>query len=225
MEYSHHNSDETNITTPSLGVPLPPTSDALRPVDNDTIEEMYREHQPWMHRAARRYAGWDDAEDVTQAAWMRVLGESGQRVLENLDGLGPEAKPFLYTIVKNLVTDHRGLAYNRYTVPLERGIPTPGAEDESIIEIHEPAPTPSAEDEALAALQQEQIHELLGKIGERLFPRERALIEGIMIDGQPYAEYAQEHGITETMAKNQVYKMRQKIRRTFGEAFNELDLE
>ncbi|HEX3569132.1 MAG TPA: sigma-70 family RNA polymerase sigma factor [Candidatus Saccharimonadales bacterium] len=226
MEYSHRDAHETDITIPIPSAFPSETPDMPNPmIDEDTMSEIYREHGSWMYRIAQRQVGWPEAQDIAQKAWVRLLDESGQRALENAGDLPKGARPLIHTIIKNLVADYYNNAYNRRIVSLNRGVPTQGAEYEGITEEYEPQPNPSAEDEGLIAMQQDGIHELLGKVGEKLFPREKALIEGIIIDGQRYAEYAEEHGITETMAKNQIYKLRQKIRRVFGEDFDELDLE
>jgi RNA polymerase sigma-70 factor (ECF subfamily) len=62
------------------------------------VDRLYRNHNRALHGLARRQVGWEDAEDVVQEAYLRMLE------LENAGHIA-DARGYLYRIAANVAMD------------------------------------------------------------------------------------------------------------------------
>lgn len=70
--------------------------------DINALGVLYDRHAPGLYRFARRLAGAQDATDIVQSAFLRVVA-----LAHGYDASVPSARPWLYGIVVRVIQEHR----------------------------------------------------------------------------------------------------------------------
>ncbi len=147
-------------------------------------EELVAAHRPMVLRTAYRMLGsLEDAQDVTQEVFLRVLKHGNK--------LGPDPKAWLYRVTVNVCNDYYRRARH--------------ASSELTGETADPAPDP----EKILSLKERRTL-LLAGLG-RLSPRERSCIVLRDIEGLTTAEVAQILDVEETTVRGQIHSARVKL--------------
>jgi RNA polymerase sigma-70 factor (ECF subfamily) len=158
-----------------------PDGEVVRPVDDETVlRALYEEHGAALQAYAQRsLRDRGRAEDVVQEALLRAW-----RGLDRLDPSAGSLRPWLFTVVRNLVIDEQRRASAR--PPLApSGSPA------------EPAVTDNVD----RVLEAWQVAEALG----RLRPEHRAVIVETYYGGRSVAQAAERLGIPEGTVKSRLF--------------------
>ena len=162
------------------------------PLDERALDALARRHwRPLFARCRMLALNDDDAGDLAQSAWVRVL-----RARRSLDSRG-NFPAYLSTIATNLWRDgHRsarraGPMADRAMSSLDAPPATPGGS--SVAAVGDLLPDPHAlpaEEQTLLALE-------LDDALARLIPRSREMLISRYLNGEPAAAIARRHGRTE----------------------------
>jgi len=98
------------VTAPVLRLVTPPPKQARDTLalervaagDLGGLAELYDRHAPALLRFAARAAGPNDAEDLLQATFVRVV-----RIAPSYDGRASTARPWLYGVMARLIAERR----------------------------------------------------------------------------------------------------------------------
>jgi RNA polymerase sigma-70 factor (ECF subfamily) len=100
--------------------------------DPAAFSEIYDRHQPAIYRyISFRVGGTAAAEDLTSEVFVRVVGR-----IDRFKYRGRPLLAWLYTIARNLVTDHHRRVGRHTVTPLDEARPAPGEGPEARAERH-----------------------------------------------------------------------------------------
>ncbi|MEM1452121.1 MAG: sigma-70 family RNA polymerase sigma factor [Planctomycetota bacterium] len=159
-------------------------------MDETTWIELFHAHMPPLYRAVSRRVGAQRAlaEDVTQEAWLRALGAWRR------DGVPRDPDAWLLTVASNLLRNHFRRPADRTDVELDHRA-ADGAPD-------------AGERDAVAARSAELQRGLA-----RLRPDQAELLSERHLDGQPLAEIASRHGVSERAVEGRLRRARAALAR------------
>jgi RNA polymerase sigma-70 factor, ECF subfamily len=112
-------------------MPTPPLIAAAQQGNQAALAELYRLHQPTIHRyIARRVHNRDLADDLTQDVFVRAI-----RALPGFQWTGRPVEAWLTTIARNLIADHAKRAATQREIPVDdpatlRHPAVPGVEEQ-----------------------------------------------------------------------------------------------
>jgi len=149
------------------------------------LEDAFRDDRELLRRMlVLKLGSFDEAEDVAQEAFVRVLGRVQEEPVDNIRG-------YLFKAASNIATDRLRGRFRRAN--REGG-------DPDLLEL--PSPDPGAERILVAREQVEQIREAL----DELPPRCRTAFLAYRFEARSYFDIADELGVTESMVRKYVLR-------------------
>jgi len=158
----------------ALDDPLPPEDDRPTIAGASAIAEVYRRERPRLLRFLAHRGARDDAEDLAQQTFVRVLGKASAPVARILSLEG-----YLFRVARNLSVDSAKAASRQSR-----------ANHVALEETELPAP------DMIAALEARDMLNRLELIMRRMKPRTREIFLAHRIDGYTYGEIAARTGLS-----------------------------